>query len=195
MLFISFSVISQTTHNITASGFSFSPNDITIAVNDKVVFNTSTNHPIIEVSEATWNANLNDPLQGGFSFSSGSGEVTFTEEGVYYYVCGNHYSSGMKGKITVSNTTNINNNLKLSESRLYPNPLNQDILRVSLSKPANYPVQVYIFDITGKSILKSSFKQNTDEIELDCSGLNSGLYFVQLTSHNSKTSLKFIKKD
>lgn len=194
LVFVFIKVQSQTTHTITTSSFTFSPADITIAVNDKVVFNTSASHPIVEVNQTTWNDNGNTALENGFVFPSGSGEITFTQEGIHFYVCDVHYSGGMKGKITVSNTTSLSLLPALNKATIYPNPLNVDILRVSLSQSVSVPVHAIIYDIVGNSRIKKSFKLNTNQLDIDCSELTSGLYIVQLSSLNRMSSIKFIKE-
>ncbi len=87
-------------HQITNSGFSFSPSNITIAVGDTVNFVLDPMHNVVEVSQATWNANGNTS-NGGFSLGFGGGTVIFALAGTYYYVCAPHAASGMKGIINV----------------------------------------------------------------------------------------------
>jgi plastocyanin len=91
----------STTYTVTSSGFTFSPDNITVNVGDTVVFSIGSNHTVLEVSQATWNANGNTPLSGGFSLPAGGGTLVLTSVGTHYYVCGIHYSMGMKGTINV----------------------------------------------------------------------------------------------
>ncbi|MCB2204575.1 T9SS type A sorting domain-containing protein [bacterium] len=94
-----------TTHTVVNSGFSFSPSSLTINVGDTVVFNLGSAHNVVEVSQATWNANGNTPLSGGFTLPFGGGTLIFSTAGTEYYVCSPHASSGMKGTINVVQTT------------------------------------------------------------------------------------------
>ncbi|MAT39452.1 MAG: hypothetical protein CL946_07590 [Ectothiorhodospiraceae bacterium] len=103
-----------TTHIITNSGFTFSPDDITINVGDTVTWNIGGAHNVVEVSQATWNSNGNTPLSGGFSHGFGGGTTVFSTAGTHWYVCSPHASSGMKGKITVVQTTISTNALAQS---------------------------------------------------------------------------------
>lgn len=90
-----------TTTVITDLGFTFSPASVTITVGDTVNFQLSGSHNAVEVSQATYNANGNTPLGGGFVTPFGVGQVTGLSIGTHYYVCGNHFGSGMKGIIVV----------------------------------------------------------------------------------------------
>jgi plastocyanin len=94
-----------TTYTVINSGFTFSPASLTISVGDTVVFSLAGSHNTVEVSQATWNANGNTPLSGGFSTPFGGGTVIFSTAGSHYYVCSPHASGGMKGVINVVLTT------------------------------------------------------------------------------------------
>ncbi|NOQ27714.1 MAG: T9SS type A sorting domain-containing protein [Bacteroidales bacterium] len=183
----------QTTHTISISGLSFSPSSLNISVGDKVQFNGSSSHPIAEVSEETWNANSNTPLAGGFSFPSGLGEKTFNMVGTYYYICENHYSSGMKGKITVSAVTALEDIPESIELKIFPNPLDKDYLTISLNRNPISTLEITIFDITGSSKIVKSNNLDKDQI-IDCSDLLSGIYIVQINMDNNISSTKLVKR-
>jgi plastocyanin len=98
-----------TIHTITTPGFNFSPPAIQILAGDTVNFSIGGSHNAVEVSQATWNANGNTPLPGGFALPFGGG-MLFTagwSQGMHYYVCQPHASSGMKGTINVVGTVGL----------------------------------------------------------------------------------------
>ena len=196
VLVIVFSIctLAQTTYTINISGFSFSPSNLAISVGDKVVFNGSSDHPIAEVSLESWNAEENVPLSGGFSFSSGVGEKTFNMEGTYYYICQNHIGSGMKGKIIVSTTTNLDISFDSEDLKIFPNPLISDNLTVSYSKNISNNVLISIFDIAGRNKVQLSEKLTDNKVVIDCSDLYSGIYFVQINIENRISTIKLVKK-
>ncbi|UKN01842.1 T9SS type A sorting domain-containing protein [Paracrocinitomix mangrovi] len=102
ILFISF-YSNATIVTIINSGFTFSPDAVTITEGDTVQFTIGGAHFVVETNQTTWNANGNTPLGGGFTTPNGGGMVlpSFLTVGTHYYVCSPHASVGMKGTITV----------------------------------------------------------------------------------------------
>jgi len=194
LLFFYINSVSQTTHTINISGLTFSPDKITIAVGDTVFFNGSSDHPVLEVSEDTWNAEDDTPLSGGFSFSSGVGKVAFDAAGTHYYICENHVSSGMKGKIIVSETTSIESSGK-QKFQIYPNPLNIDYLTILIPEAnnTNYS-KLNIYDLTGRNRINKGLPGGEKQIKVDCNNLLPGAYIVQIQKNNTTYTSKFIKK-
>jgi len=190
----SFYTYSQTTHTVNINGFTFVPSSLNITVGDIVNFNGNSNHPILEVSMDTWNSNGSTALPGGFAFPTGVGEKMFNAEGTHYYICENHISSGMKGQITVSMPTSNEDIIPSDFISIYPNPLIDDILKVSFERSNNSPLYVVIFDITGKSRISTIFNSSNDEMHIDCSNLSSGMYIVQFSVDNQTKTSKLIKE-
>ena len=90
------------TVNTTVESMAFDPRDLTIAAGDTVRFVMTNNHNAVEISEETYNNAEGTPLEGGFNVSFGeTGEVTFDEAGVHYYLCQPHIGVDMFGTITV----------------------------------------------------------------------------------------------
>jgi len=90
------------TRTVTDSGFTFSPADITINAGDSVQWQLDSIHNVVEVTQATWNANGNTGSAGGFSTAFGGGTVKFDNPGTYFYVCSPHAFQGMKGRVIVN---------------------------------------------------------------------------------------------
>jgi len=98
---------------VTTSGFTFSPDTVTINVGDSVCWSgLSTVHNVVEVNQTNWNSNMDNPLPGGFFSGSIGAVATFSfpfagpmyPPGTYYYICENHIGSGMKGRVIVLGT-------------------------------------------------------------------------------------------
>ncbi len=86
---------------ITNSGFTFTPDEVSIKAGESIEFSVSSSHNVVEVSEETWHAN-GATSNGGFSVDFGATKtITFRNTGMYYYVCQPHAGMGMKGKVVV----------------------------------------------------------------------------------------------
>lgn len=96
-----------TTWTINSSGNNYTPATITINVGDDVNFAIAGSHNVVEISQATWNANGTTRLANGFTTPFGGGMVQAAKLGLgtHYYICDPHASSGMKGRIIVQNCT------------------------------------------------------------------------------------------
>jgi hypothetical protein len=92
-----------------------------------------------------------------------------------------------KGTVTKDvNLVGINENESIANQiRVYPNPATNFLFVDSSVSIEDY--EYVIFDITGKSILKGLFGQ-----KINISDLESGLYFIQITSSENDV-LKFAK--
>jgi plastocyanin len=192
LLLTGFIATAQQTFIVTASGLTFSPATVNATVGDKVSFNVSAMHPVREVTEATFLANGSTALSGGFSFPSGVGEYTLTAPGTLYYICVNHISSGMKGKIVVSAATKVENQVSSSDFDVYPNPADDYIF---IKNPDNSnPKSVSVFDMSGKMLLKSG-SENTlnDKTTVYVSDLRKGMYFIMVSYPGKTYTRKFIK--
>jgi len=77
---------------------------------------------------------------------------------------------------------------KLSNSKLYPNPVN-NILNIKL--PYNTNSEVSIYNILGKKIMSKSFSRLTNQI--DISNLNSGMYLVTIKTETAIVTKKIVK--
>jgi plastocyanin len=173
------------TVTINISGFTFSPNDVTIKLGDEIKFVVSSGHTATEVTQATWNANGNFPKSGGFNFGVGTNSFTPTAVGIIYYVCSPHASGGMKGKITVSTSTSIQQIVQNSKVTIYPNPT-KNVVTIEVLQ-GNFK-NIEILNILGDVIYRQTsvgMKQ-----QFDFSNYPMGVYWIVI--YNEKE--KIIKK-
>ena len=97
MLSLSQSVFGAT-HNVTLSGFAFSPSSLNIKAGDTVVFTTAS-------GAHTTTGTGPEAFCGSQTLSSAgtkSCSVTFASPGTFTFQCNFHFSLGMKGTITVA---------------------------------------------------------------------------------------------
>ena len=87
----------------TAGGFTFSPELVTVAVDEEVHFHIEPGHTVLEVDFETWQKSGTTPLAGGFYFGLGEsgGTVSFDEPGTHYYICEPHAEMDMRGQVIV----------------------------------------------------------------------------------------------
>ena len=191
-MLISFTLKSQQTFTINTAGFTFNPDALAIHTGDMVQFNAGAGHTVLQVSEATYNANGTTPLQGGFSFPDGTGSITPATAGTIYYVCTNHVSSGMKGTITVSVSTGIADHELNSGGILYPVPA--DDFLIYKSNGRYHSLEIKIMDLTGKAVILMNVENNNgEEIIINVSNLNRGFYIIRIKSEKVSFARKFLK--
>ncbi len=89
----------------TTGSDTFSPATLTVDAGDVITFNVGSLHTATQVDKAVWDANGTTPLTGGFNFAPGTHTYTVQASDAgktLWYVCQNHVSMGMKGRIVVS---------------------------------------------------------------------------------------------
>lgn len=180
----------STKWTIVNSGLTFSPSTLSISSGDSINFSLASVHNALEVSEATWNANGNTALPGGFALPFGGGIVLPVQltVGTHYYVCEPHASLGMKGTITVLSTTGIEDFLSANKFSVYPNPTNG---LLSIKTEGNSPGSEYrIINLLGKQVTRGLLYSNTTQVDMN--QFSPGVYFVELVGKRNQ-SLKVIK--
>jgi plastocyanin len=196
MLFLAIQGLdAQTTYTVHQSGFTFDPAVLSIIAGDSVKFLGSASHPILQVSEATWNNNGTTALAGGFSFPSGSGKVRFPVAGTYYYVCTAHVATqGMKGKIIVATATALNNVAVSDKLSVFPVPLTGNELTVSLNTADQQKVFINIYDLGGNLRISSQSSSPDGRYLIDCSSLPKGLFLLKLKTDEGPYFAKIVKQ-
>ena len=93
----------QTTHTVTLSGFTFSPDDLTIEAGDTVVFDNVSGIHSVNGTLASYPSNPEGFTSGPPASAPWQYSFTFTIPGAYGYHCDVHGApgSGMFGSITV----------------------------------------------------------------------------------------------
>jgi plastocyanin len=192
LLMLGFNVSAQQTFTVTASGTQFSPSLINALIGDKVSFSVGSSHPVLQVDEATFNANGKTALPGGFSFPSGTGTFTATEAGTVYFICVQHISLGMKGKIVISQATGLPSNFSFSDFNIYPNPV-EDILYIK-NPGILSPISTSVFDMAGKKLFQTDLQNNDDtKPAILVNDLRKGMYFISVIYPDKTYTRKFIK--
>lgn len=87
----------------------------------------------------------------------------------------------------ITDNTLITNdfNIDIFNTKIYPNPVQNQLHIQTESKPKNYTV----FSVLGKEIITSEFNAS-----LDVSQLKAGIYFIKINSENGSVTKRFIKQ-
>lgn len=185
---------------IISSGFTFSPNEVTINAGDTVNFQLGGAHNAVEVNETTWNANGSTALAGGFSVSFGGGQVTGLTAGIHFYVCQPHASIGMKGKITVNAPSGIGDNEPVvSKINIFPNPTSGKFTLQINNASDNFAgidqqIRLEIFNILGEKIANVPGLISQTSGEIDLSSVPDGIYFIRINDRKKVYTEQLIKK-
>ena len=181
----------STKWTVTNSGNTFTPATITIVQGDSVFFNIASIHDALEVSQATWNANGNTALPGGFSTPFGGGLVlpSALTPGTHYYVCQPHASGGMKGTIIVNLATGITDKDFPVTLSLFPNPA-QNILNIT-SSAETLGKKYTIIDMHGRTAMSGTIQNEYQSVEI--SPLSYGIYLFQYGEMRRQNTVPFIK--
>ncbi len=184
----------SSTSTITNSGYEFTPAALTIAMGDDVNFVLEAMHNAREVSQATWNANGNTALPGGFTVPYGGGNVaaSFLTTGIHYYVCAPHAALGMKGTISVINTTGITENLLKEGISVFPNP-SYGKFQLKVNNPQVLkPFNLGIYDVLGNRVYTKSELLQADIINVEISDLPRGTYLIRFDEGEESYCRKII---
>jgi plastocyanin len=192
--FINQTVLSQTTHDISVSNFSFTPAQITITVGDKVIWTNSGGlHNVI--------ADDNSFTSGAVSSSAWVYEHTFNSVGNNPYYCSAHGAPGgvgMSGVVIVENATDVtddnNSVFKFNLIQNFPNPFNPST-KISYTIPERGNVSLKVFNLLGSQVaelVNGEIEAGSYDITFNASNLPTGTYFYRLQTSSYVETKKMI---
>jgi plastocyanin len=154
----------------------------TIEVGDTVLWKwaDASQKSVTSVSNGTENFD-----SGTLKGNNGEFSYTFTKIGTTEYR--NDSDPSMHGKVTVVSKLSTEDKF-FKNLNFYPNPVRNELTISSFFKVDNYQ----IYNVLGT--LVSEGKGVGTLTQVDMSRLNSGLYFVKVTSNGMQTTLKIAKK-
>ncbi len=161
--------------------------------------NSSVASPTIEVGDTvTWiwtdttQKTVTSLSSGNESFDSGmiagiNKEYSFTFKTIGITEYQNDRNPNMNGKITVVGKLSTEDKF-VKNLNFYPNPVKNE-----LNISSHFKIETYqIYNVLGT--LVSEGKGSGNLTQVDMNRLNSGLYFVKVTSKGMQTTLKIAKK-
>jgi plastocyanin len=164
----------QTTHDLDwERNFTSPQSDLTIETGDTVRWTWTDAFPhTVENntgSTETFNSGTISGLGQTYSY-------TFTVVGTNPYLCGIHGAGSMSGTITVVSQLSVDD-FTASKLTMFPNPVNTE-LQIQLPKNYNEGT-ITIFNVSGKQVLSQFVNNGLEELTLDVSQINSGMYFIK----------------
>lgn len=180
-----------TSHSVITVGFNFNPATLVIQLGDTVNFTIGSGHDAAQISAADWNANNPTPVIG-FNFPEGSSQLIPTTTDTIYYICQPHAGMGMKGRIIVQSPNTSVENAQLSLSTIYANTSTRELL-ISGINNGNGSLTYNIMDMSGKTVLSgnASNTHGTFVFSIGLTGINSGIYIVELRNAKTRLTKKF----
>ncbi|MCD6018022.1 MAG: hypothetical protein K0S53_1143 [Bacteroidetes bacterium] len=184
-----------TSYTVAIVGTTYAPASLTVTIGDVVTIEANGSHPLVEVTQTTWNANGNSPSGTGFGTKTSNYTFTVTTTNTIYYVCQFHAVMGMKGMITVSSTGVNEQDMNSSNVVVFPNPA-KDKFTVKLNSSDNN-ITAKLYSICGQEMESLVFKKETisgvSTINVDLQNkVPAGVYFLQITSNSKKVTKKVI---
>ena len=183
-LLITLFTSAQTTFNLDwAVGINGPDASVTIEPGDTVQWTWTDNlpHTVTSLSSAEEDFDSGTITGNGEQFS-----YTFTVPGVNDYRCEVHPGT-MFGTITVEAIASIEDKFAMNVS-YFPNPVSNNLTVTSLFVLDAYEV----VDVLGKKVASRALEGNIADI--DMSQLNSGVYFVTVSSNNLQKTFKVVKQ-
>lgn len=172
-------------HTITQTGFSFSPQNLTVNVGDTIRWQwTSGAHTTTSVTVPAGAAPWDAPL----SNSSQQFQYVVTTAGTYSYVCVPHQGMGMTGTFTAEGTTGS----ELIKS--YPaQPAVSPFSGKLVLQPGNNKNGIaVVYNLTGRACLQFPFNGYTTA---DTETLPAGIYVLEIRYNDGiVTKQKVVKK-
>ncbi|MBL4862570.1 MAG: T9SS type A sorting domain-containing protein [Crocinitomicaceae bacterium] len=181
-LFPANTATAQTTINVTASGFTFTPSSITINVGDTVRWTNSGGNHNVNGTTLTFPSNpesFGNATGFGWTYS-----YVFNTAGTYDYRCDVHISVGMVGDITVLPPMGIDELGAFtigSISSIYPIPAYEQVV-IEISPELllqNAPLIVIVYDLMGKEIARKQTVYDSI-VRFDTEKWSNSIYIVHL---------------
>ncbi len=97
-------------------------------------------------------------------------------------------SSGMDSDL---GTSSPEDEFTAEELNVYPNPF-QDLIHIAYAFDSNHEMDIAIYDITGKLMLKTKQNFSNGSKQFDLSAYNDGVYFIKV-QHADSNKLKTFK--
>jgi hypothetical protein len=93
--------------------------------------------------------------------------------------------------VDVSMATSVKEATILPSISVYPNPV-QDILNIDFGQQIQEPVELFIYDILGRTV-SNSLAQSSSFVQVNTSALSEGMYVLELRTATERQVFRFSK--
>jgi plastocyanin len=176
-------------HNVAvrAPSDAFTPNTLAVNVGDSITWIWAAgNHNVTSTSVPA----------GATSFASSTTSVVGTHyvyhvtvAGTYNYDCTIHAAMGMTGSFTATSTAGVASYNSTEATTAYPTLCTDHI-----TFKYNGVDRISLFNMLGESVRNTEVNAGTGELEMDLTGLNSGIYFYATYKEGTLLETKKIVK-
>jgi hypothetical protein len=149
---------------------------------------TGYDHAYYMLNDEGWNRNVLAPT----SFLSGPNKLIAFDTTLFLTYC-HPYSNNVNDyavyirKRTIEAQSVINGKNHLLRFEVFPNPAHT-LLNIQFLNAENSPVEVLLFDINGKNVLKSKSSENQSNIICNIEHLSIGLYYIVVKTKTESTA-------
>lgn len=151
---------------------------------------TLSNLTLRQTNTSTFKAKNRIDVIGNSDFNPTTGFIDLSVDSGIDICSSSQRISNKKSKKEENNYDLIKRNFD-KKVHLYPNPNDGDF-KLVFNEKISEEIEVNIFDVFGKLVFSLNSKET--EINFKLNNLNSGVYFVKVTSSEINESIKFIKK-
>lgn len=180
------SKVFSTTHNVSASDFSFSPANINVIVGDTVKWTrlNGTHTTTCDGTSGTTRPSGADAWNAALDAGSPVFVYVITVPGIYHYVCTPHAPS-MAGNInaiesSISQLTEFVTRFELSQN--YPNPFNPTT-NINFSIPGSANVTLKIYNDLGQeliTLINGNLNSGSYKVDWNATEYTSGVYYYKI---------------
>lgn len=182
LLFITFGIQAQTTHDLNWRIGIGTNVDLTINTGDTVRWTWTDSAPHTVESDAGSTETFNS---GSITGNGSTYSYTFTVEGSNPYLCAFHPGT-MRGTITVENALSFDE-IERNSFNILPNPATTRI-DIKLSEKVSAKT-ISVYNLIGQKVLSIENAENP----IDISPLRKGIYLLNISSETLNHTKRFVK--
>jgi len=122
---------------------------------------------------------------------SGTTANNFTTP-VVYTVTAEDGTTTEEWTVTVTVLSGIEDNTLATGAKVYPNP-STGLFLVTLNTPASGTIQMDVFTLSGAKVLSKTVDGNKENLNVDLSGYQAGVYYLRMTMNGRTITLKLLR--